>query len=90
VKELKDCKLAADDVFSEYPVLIYGDKLIQKHNIGAFLKQMTTIDDKFNDSDLNSHGINERLQIERDSIERLSTMVQTQLHLITVSLLPCS
>ena len=75
VRELKGCKLAADEVFSEYPVLLFGDKLIQKTNIAAFLRRVTTIDDKFNDSALNSPGINERLQIERDSILRLSTMV---------------
>jgi hypothetical protein len=37
VKELTDCSLDADDVFAEYPVLIYKDKLIRKQHIGTFL-----------------------------------------------------
>jgi len=47
VKAIPSSQLDADDVFSEYPVCVFRDQIIRKHNIASFLQQMTTIDDKF-------------------------------------------
>ena len=47
VKEIVNCTLSCDDVFPQIPMLVYKDQLIQKENIASFLKQITTIDDKF-------------------------------------------
>lgn len=55
---MKNCTNEADDLFSDYPILLHGNSLIQKENIASFLQQMTSIDDKFNSSDTNSHGFN--------------------------------
>ena len=46
-KDLTDGTSLEDDVFSEYPCLLLGNKMIYKNNIGEFLKKTTNINDKF-------------------------------------------
>lgn len=84
MKELRSASLDCDNVFSDYPLLVYNDKLIKKTNIAAFLRQLTTIDDKFSPRPGNSEGHNEKLKGDMDTITRLTDSLQ-QLHLITVS-----
>ena len=69
-----------DDVFSDYPCLILRNKLVFKSNIGTFLKKTTDINEKFKISDQSE----ETAYLEK--INRLETLCQTQLHLVTVSL----
>ena len=46
-KKLESGKAMTDDVFSDYPSLVVGNKVINKNNIGIFLKKVTNINDKF-------------------------------------------
>ena len=71
----------ADDVFSEYPCLIVGDKIIQKDNILVFLKKVTDLNDKFK----GDPNVNKKGREQQEKMKRLEIMCQTQLHLVTVS-----
>ena len=59
-------------MYSDYPCMLVGNKLIHKNNINTFLKQVTDINKKVPE---NRHGDNARLE----------TLCMTQLNLVTVS-----
>ena len=59
-------------MYSDYPCMLVGNKLIHKNNINTFLKQVTDINKKLPE---NRHG----------EIARLETLCMTQLNLVTVS-----
>lgn len=64
---------AVDDVYGEYPFLLYKHFFITRRNILRFLKQMT--------------NINQRMTLspeERNQIEHLETLIEHRLHIVTV------
>ena len=77
VKELdSEGESVLDNVYSELPCLLYGNKRVQRSNILVFLKKVTTVNDKFR---------KEPSRASEERIKRLEVMCQTHLHLVTVS-----
>lgn len=67
-----------DDVFGQYPFMLYKYHFITKKNIISFCKMMT--------------NINERLQlteIQKEQIECMEMLLVNKLHIVTVSKLNC-
>ena len=64
-----------DEVYGDYPFLLYQNYFIARRNITKFCKQMTSI--------------NQRLSLsieDRNTIEYMETLIIERLHIVTVSI----
>jgi hypothetical protein len=70
---------AQDDIYGEYPFLLYKHFFITRLNIPQFCKLMTNI----NSSERLPHLTREN----RDTIENLETLIMYRLHTVSVSIM---
>ncbi len=67
-----------DDIYGDYPFILYRQFFIARGNIAKFCKMMTGI------NNLDRANIS---QVERNQIEHLEMLLQHRLHTVTVILL---
>ena len=71
-KEMVNAISIQDEMYSEYPCLLVGNRLIWKNNINSFLKQVFDVNLAVPDA-------------KKSELDRLETLCMTQLNLVTVS-----